>query len=142
MMSKVKIKIQSKKNNCVKKCIITIIHLYNKWIDMCKKEYEQDFENKDENQKKKYDYKSLKDFSYQVDEVNKTDVTEKEDKDETVQELPPWIKVPKRRCNEMKDVITRANESKLMTRLEKKEYYTEKYRKVTRKKPKILLRYY
>ena len=32
--------------------------------------------------------------------------------------MPPWLKVPKSRFNEIKDVITRANESKLMTRLE------------------------
>ena len=67
--------------------------LYNKWIDMYKKEYEPVFENKDENWRKKHDYKNLKDFSYQVDEVNKADVTEKED--ETNQELLPW-KSPKK----------------------------------------------
>ena len=37
------------------------------------------------------------------------------------QELPPWVKVPKSRFNEIKDVITRANESKLMTRLGERE---------------------
>ena len=57
--------------------------LYSKWIDMYNKEYEQIFENKDEHWRKKYDYKKLKDFSYQVDEVNKADVTKKEDEDET-----------------------------------------------------------
>ena len=87
---------------------------------MYKKEYEQVFENKDENWKKKHDYKNLKDFSYQVDKVNKADVTEKEDEDETDQELPPCIKVPKSKFNEIKDVITGGNESKLMTRLEKR----------------------
>ena len=93
--------------------------LYNKWIDMYKKEYEKVFENKDEDWKKTH-YKNLKDFSYQVDEVNKVGVTEKEDEDETDQELPPWIQVPKSRFNEIKDVIIKANESKLMTRLEKR----------------------
>ena len=85
---------------------------------MYKKEYEQVFENKDENWRKKHDDKNLKDFRYQAHEVNETDITEKEDEDETNQELPPWIKAPKSRFNEIKDVITRANESKLMTRLE------------------------
>ena len=85
---------------------------------MYKKEYEQVFENKDENWRKKHDDKNLKDFTYQVHKVNETDITEKEDEDETNQELPPWIKVPKSRFNEIKDVITRANDSKLMTRLE------------------------
>ena len=67
---------------------------FNKWVYMYKKEYEQVFENKDENWRKKYDYKNLKDFSYQVDEVNKADVTEKEDEDGTDQVLPPkWQKV-------------------------------------------------
>ena len=92
--------------------------LYNKRIDIYKKEYEQVFENKDESWRKKDDYKNLKDVRYQVDEVNKADATEKEDEDETDQELPPWIKVSKRRFNEIKDVITKANESKLMTKLE------------------------
>ena len=52
--------------------------------------------------------------------MNKADVTEKqnEDEDETDQKLPPWIKVSKSRFNEIKDVITKANESKLMTKLE------------------------
>ena len=92
---------------------------------MYKKEYAQVFENKDENWRKKHDFKNLKDFSYQVDEVNKVDVTEKEDgdetekqdEDETDQELPPWIKVSKSRFNEIKDMITKANEIKLITRL-------------------------
>ena len=81
--------------------------LYNKRIDIYKKEYEQVFENKDENWRKKHDCKNLKDFRYQVDEVNKADVTEKEDEDETDQELPPWRKVPKSRFNEIKDAITK-----------------------------------
>ena len=62
----------------------------------------------------KHDYKHLKYFGYQAD------VTEKEDEDKTDQELPPWIKVTKSRFNEIKDVITRANESKLTTRLRKR----------------------
>ena len=91
--------------------------LCNKWIDMYKKEYKQVFEIKDEDWKKKHDYKHLKDFSYQAGKVNKADVTEKED--ETDQELPLWIKASKSRFNEKRDVITRSNESKLMIRLEK-----------------------
>ena len=109
-------------NKITKQKKITVLKnaslLYNKWIDMYRKEYEQIFENKDENWRKNHDYKNLKDFSYQVDEVDKADVTEKEDEDEADQELPPWIKVSKSRFNEIKDVITRANEGKLMTRLE------------------------
>ena len=31
--------------------------LYNKWIDMYKKQYEQVFESKDESWRKKHDYK-------------------------------------------------------------------------------------
>ena len=46
MMLKVKIKLQSKKNITVLK---NASLLYNKWIDMYKKEYEQVFENKNEN---------------------------------------------------------------------------------------------
>ena len=97
---------------------------------MYKKGCEQVFETKNEDWKKKHDYKHPKDFSYQADKINKADVTGREDEDETDQELLPWIKVTKSRFNEIRDVITRANESKLMTRLQKKEYYTEKCRKV------------
>ena len=93
--------------------------LYYELINMYKKEYEQVLKAKMKTGGKKHDYKNLKDFSYQVDEVNKADVTEKEDEDETNQGLPPFIKVPKSRFSEIKDVITRANESRLMTRLEK-----------------------
>ena len=95
--------------------------LCNKWIDMYKKEYEQVFETKDENWRKKHSYKNLNDFSYQVDEVKKDEAEkEKEDEDETDQELPPWIKVTKSRFSEIRDLITRANESKFMTRLKKR----------------------
>ena len=62
----------------------------------------------------------MKDFDYQVDEVNGTDVTKKEDEDERNQDLPRWIKVSKSRFNEIKHAITRPNESKLMTRVGKK----------------------
>ena len=109
-----KITKQKKKKTVLKNASL----LYNKRIDMYKKEYEQVFENKDEDWRKKHDYKNLKDFSYQVDEVNKADVAEKEDEDETDQELPPRIKVSKSNFNKIKGVITKANESKLMTRLE------------------------
>ena len=56
---------------------------------MYKKKYEQVFETKDEDWRKKYIYKHLKYFGYQAD------VTEKEDEDKTDKELPPWIKVIK-----------------------------------------------
>ena len=46
-------------------------------IDMYKKEYGQAFESKDENWRKKHDYKNLKEFSYQVDKEE--DKTEKEE---------------------------------------------------------------
>ena len=118
-------------NKITKQKKITVLKnaslLYNKWIDVYKKEYEHIFENKGENIRKKYDYKNLKDLSYQVDEVNKADVTEKQDEDGTDQELPPWTKVPKSRLNEIKDVITRGNESKLMTGLEKCRKVTRRY---------------
>ena len=116
-----KLKDVKSQNKTTKQKKITVLKnaslLYNLWIDMYKKEYEQVFENKDENWRKKHDYKNLKDFSYQVDEVNKADATEKEDEDETDRELPPSIKVRKSIFNEIKDKITKANENKLMTRL-------------------------
>ena len=118
--------VKSQNENTRKK--ITVLKnaslLYYELIDMCKKEHEQVSENKDENWKKKHDYKNLKDFSYQVDEVKK-DKAEKEkedeDEDETDQELPPWIKVSKNRFSGIKDVITRSNESRLMTSIGKRK---------------------
>ena len=76
--------IKSKKSRCVKNASL----LSYKWIDMCKKEDEQVFENRDENWRKRHDYKNLKDFRYQVDEV-KTDGAEKEKEDETDEKLSP-----------------------------------------------------
>ena len=90
------------------------------------------FENKDESWRKKHDFRNLKDFSYQVDEVNKADVREKEVEHETDKKLPPRIKVSNSRFNEIKDVTTKANESKLMTRLEGRNI-TLKCGKVTRR---------
>ena len=97
--------------------------LYYEWINVYEKEYEQVYESKDENWRKKHGYKNLKDLSYQADKVSKADVTEKEgeDEDKIDQELPPWIKVPKYRFNEIKDVITGSNESRLMTSIGKKK---------------------
>ena len=100
---------------------------------MYKKEYEQVFEIKHENWKKKNDYKNLKNFSHQVDKVRKDEAEKgKEDGYETDQELPPWIKVPKNRFNEIKDVITRSNESRLITSIGK--------RKITLKNAEKLLK--
>ena len=53
-------------NKITKQKKITVLKnaslLYNKWIDMYKKEYEQVFVNKGENLRKKHDYRNLKDF--------------------------------------------------------------------------------
>ena len=121
-------------NNNAKRKKVTVLknaaQLYNKWIGMYKKKYEQVFETKNADWRKQHDYKNLKNFSYQIDEVKK-DKAEKED--ETDQELPPWINVTKSRFNEIRDVITKANDSKLMTRLETKKKYTGKCRKVIRR---------
>ena len=66
------VKSQNKNTNQKK---ITVLKnaslLYNKWIDVYKKEYEQAFETKDENWRKKHDYKNMEDFSYHVDEEKK-----------------------------------------------------------------------
>ena len=53
---------------------------------MYEKKYEQVFENKDEDWRMKHDYKNLRNFSYQVDEVKK-DEAEKEKADKTDQEI-------------------------------------------------------
>ena len=90
--------------------------LYYDLIDMYKKEYEQAFESKDENWKKKNNYKNLKEFDYRV---NKADVTEKEEKDEdkAEQKLPSWIKVSKSRFNKINEEVTKNYESKLMSKI-------------------------
>ena len=54
--------------------------LYCEWISVYKKEYEQVFESKDEDWRKKHDYKNRKDFSYQVDKVKKKMKQKKEKK--------------------------------------------------------------
>ena len=65
---------------------------------MYKKEYSQGFESKDEDWRKKHDYKNLKDLYYQADKAEKD-----EDKAyETDQELPPRIK-SKDEFNELKN---------------------------------------
>ena len=61
---------------------------------MYKKEYGQVFESKYESWRKKHDYKNLKNFSYQVDKVEK-------EQDKTDQELLSWIK-SKDEFNELK----------------------------------------
>ena len=115
MMSKVKIKIQSKKRPVLKNVSL----LYYELINMYNKEYEQVFESKDKNWKKQHDYKNLKEFNYQV---NKADVTEKEEEDEdkTGRKLPSWIKVSKSRFNKINDEVTKNYESKLISRIGKK----------------------
>ena len=45
--------------------------LYYELINMYKKEYEQVFETRDEDWRKKHDYKHLKDFGYQADVAGK-----------------------------------------------------------------------
>ena len=111
--------------------------LYYEWIDMYKKEYEDVFKNKDEKWKKKYGYKNLKDFSYQVDKGKKDDTekkkaekekddedetkNEKEDKDKTDQALPSWIK-SKNEFNKLKNYIFSINDSILKTSTKKYEY--------------------
>ena len=114
------VKIRNKNAKLKKTVLKNASLLYYELINLYKKEYEQVFENKYENWRKNHDYKNLKDFSYQADSVNKADVTEKEDEDETDQELPPWIKVTKGRFNEIRVAITRANEIEFMARLEKR----------------------
>ena len=81
--------------------------------------------------KKKHDYKNLKDLGYQVDKVKKDEAEKvKEDEYQTDQKLPPWIKVPKSRFNEIKDAITRSNESRLMTSIGKKKITLKKAEKL------------
>ena len=75
---------------------------------MYKKEYEKVFESKDENWRKKHNYKNLQDLGYQADKVDE------EEKDETDQELPPWIK-SKDEFNELKNYILSIEDKVLKT---------------------------
>ena len=90
---------------------------------MCKKEYEQVLESKDETWRKKNDYKNLEDFSYKVDKAEKAKKAEKEEKeeknekneDETDQELPQLIK-SKYEFNELKNyILSIVERNKVMT---------------------------
>ena len=92
MMSKVKIRIQRKKQMTVLNN--ASLHYYE-LINMYNEKYEQVFESKDENWRRKHYYKNQKKFSYQEDK------TEKEE-DKADQELPSWIK-SKDEFNELKD---------------------------------------
>ena len=50
---------------------------YYELINIYKKEYEQAFEIKDENWRKKYDCKPLKIFNYEVDKTKKSKIKKK-----------------------------------------------------------------
>ena len=52
---------------------------YYELVNTYKEEYNQVFESKDEDWRKKHDYKNLKDFGYQADKAEKE---EKKEKDE------------------------------------------------------------
>ena len=54
-----------KKNNCTKNASLS----YNGLIDIYEKEYNQDFESKDEDWRLKHYYKNLKDLDYQPDQI-------------------------------------------------------------------------
>ena len=61
---------------------------------MYKKEYDQVFGIKDENWRKKYDYKNLKDFSYQV---------EKRKKKQKIKQKTKKIKQKKKKIKQIKN---------------------------------------
>ena len=101
---------------------------------MYKKEYGLVFEIKDEDWKKKHDFKNLKDFSYQEDKTEKgedktekeEDKTEKEEdkkekEDKTEKELPSWIK-SRDEFNELKGRLLGLRKNKLKTNTDKHQY--------------------
>ena len=47
--------------------------LHNKLVDIYKKEYNHDFESKNENWRQKHDYKNLKALGYQPDQPQQPD---------------------------------------------------------------------
>ena len=80
---------------------------------MYQKEYEQVLKVKMKTRRKNIIIKS---------ERERRSVTEKEkaDEDKTDQKLPSWIKVSKSRFNEINNEVTKNDESKLMSRVGKK----------------------
>ena len=100
------------RNKETKQMKITVLKsvslLYDRLIDIYKKEYYQVFESKDEDWRERHDYKNLKDLEYQADK------TDEEEKDETDQELPAWIK-SKDEFNELKNYILSIEDNLLKT---------------------------
>ena len=92
---------------------------------MYQKEYEQVLKVKMKTRRKNIIIKS---------ERERRSVTEKEkaDEDKTDQKLPSWIKVSKSRFNEINNEVTKNDESKLMSRVGKKN--------ITLNNPKELLK--
>ena len=88
---------------------------------MYKKEYAQVFEIKDENWRKKYDYKNLKDFSYEVDKTKKEEDKTVKKENKTDQELPLWIK-SKDEFNELKDRLLGLKNNELKTSTNKHQF--------------------
>ena len=82
--------------------------------NMYKKEYAQVFEIKDENWRKKYDYKNLKDFSYEVDKTKK-------EEDKTVKKKIKQIK-NYHEFNELKDRLLGLKNNELKTSTNKHEF--------------------
>ena len=99
-------------------------------INIYKKEYEQAFEIKDENWRKKYDCKPLKIFNYEVDKTKKSkikkkkeeDKAEKEEENKTDQEILSWTK-SKEEFNELKYRLVGLRNNELKTSTNKHQYY-------------------
>ena len=95
--------------------------LYYELIDIYKKSIIRFLKKKRKTGGKKHDYKNLKDLNYQVDKAHEKKKRKNEDKaDETVQELPPWIK-SKDEFNELKNCMLSVNNS-LKTSTNKYQY--------------------
>ena len=83
--------------------------LYDELVKIYKKEHGQTFKCKDKEWKLKHDYKNHV-LDYQPDQPQQPDQLI----------LPAWVKVTKSGFNEIRSVITKGNESGLMTAIGKK----------------------
>ena len=114
------VRIQSDKTKHKKSTVLgNATKRYYNWINRYKKEYDQDFENKDEDWRKKHNYKNLKEFDYQTKNIDELGII---NEDKTDQELPKWIKVPRSVFNEIEDKIIEDNKRGLKTKIDKKEF--------------------
>ena len=88
--------------------------LYYEQTSICKREYNQIFESKDRTWRLKYDYKNWKYLNYQADQ-SQPDQSQPDQSQLDQLVLPKWVKVSKRRFNEIQETVSEVKKNKLNT---------------------------